>query len=116
MKKGLCIIIVILLILFLIFAVGFKIKLEVKKYNEAKQATEITAIERLGEGCMLVSRGMYLGPPPFSRGFWFGFVDKEELEAIVYTAVPTLDGKDWYVREYLSQWGGDYHSFFARFE
>lgn len=106
------IIITILLVLFFIFAIGFKIKTEVKNYNEAKQATEIVAIEKLGEGCILLDEGMYIGPPPYARGFWFGFVDKTKLKATVFTAVPTLNGESWYVRENISQTGGDHRKFF----
>lgn len=112
MKKKSYIIIIILLILLLIFALVFKVKLEVKNYNRAKQATEIAAIEELGEGCMLLDSGMYLGPPPYSRGFWFGFVDKNKIKATVFTAVPTLDGNNWYVRVNISQTGGDHRNFF----
>lgn len=115
MKKISYIIITILLVLLLIFAIGFKIKREVKNYNEAKKATEIVAIEKLGEGCRLVQKGMYRGTPPYSRGFWFGFVDKTELKAIVFTAVPTLNGESWYVRGNISQTGGDHGKFFQNF-
>ena len=112
MKRKTYVIVIILLILFLIFVIGSKVKLEIKNYNEAKQATEIFAVEQLGEGCILLDQGMYLGPPPYSRGFWFGFVDKTEFKATVFTAVPTLDGRDWYVRVNISRTGGDHRKFF----
>ncbi|MBQ7075609.1 MAG: hypothetical protein IJM94_02290, partial [Clostridia bacterium] len=88
---------------------------EKEKLNDAKQATEIVAMEKLGKDCVLVSQGIYFGPPPFGKGFWFGFVDKNETTAIIYTAVRTLDGNDWYVREHMSEIGGDHRRFFERF-
>jgi len=94
---------------------GFKLKSERARLNNARRVTETVATEKLGEDCMLITQGIYLGPAPYGKGFWFGFIDKEEATAVVYTAVPTLDGKDWYVREHISQYGGDYRTFFERF-
>ena len=115
MKKFLCITIPIVLILICLFVFKTLSESEKEKLNSAKQATEIVAMEKLGKDCVLISQGVYLGPAPFGKGFWFGFVDKEETTAVVYTAVHTLDGKDWYVREHTSQYGGDYRLFFAKF-
>lgn len=104
-----------LIIVLLICVLGFKVIFERVELNDAKQVTEIVAMEKLGEDCMLITQGVYLGSAPYKKGFWFGFIDKEKLNATIYTAVPTLDGKNWFVREHISQSGGDYQLFFAKF-
>ena len=104
----------IVVIIILICAISFWVKSEKNKYIEAYQATEIVAVEKLGEDCMLVRNGHYWGSKPYKKGFWFGYVDKKELTAVMYTTVPTLSGDDWFVQEYVSQVGGDYNEFFDR--
>ena len=112
MKK---VIFIISIILLLICALRFGIISERKKFDAAKQATEAVAIERLGENYKIVKFGWYFGMPPHKRGFWFGIIDEKEVQAIIYVAVPTLDGKDWMVREHISQYGSDHQRFFATF-
>ena len=115
MKKRICIIIAVLLVLFLAFAIGFRIKSEVRKYSEAKQATIAIATEQLGEGCKLIASGLYKGPAPYGRGFWYGFIDETEVKTVMFTAVPTLAGNRWFVSEHGSQIGGNPYEFFRAF-
>ena len=112
MKK---VIFIISIILLLICTLRFGIISERKKFDAAKQATEAVAIERLGENCRVVTYGWYKGMPPYKRGFWFGVIDETESHAIIYTAVPTLDGKDWFIRGDIAHHGGNYQDFFKRY-
>jgi len=109
-------ILIVTIIFLLACVVGFKISREAKKYENAKGSTEILALEKLGQECKLLSHGTYLGPEPYGRGFWFGFTDKDELTAVIYTAVPTLDGDNWLIREHISWYGGNVREFFSRFK
>ena len=106
MKKFWNIAIIVLILSAIAVAIGFKINSLTTKYNEAKEATEIVAIEQLGEGCILLESGSYKNSyyPP---GFWFGYVDEKKYKAIMFTAVPTFDGSDWIIKGNRSQTGGN---------
>ena len=115
MKKFWNIALIVLLVSAIAVAIGFKINSEMTRRNEAyesaKEATEKVAVERLGEGCILLESGSYKNSydPP---GFWFGYVDEKKYKAIMFTAVPTFDGSDWIVEGNVSRTGGNPYEFF----